>query len=214
MQAAQSSVGEGLVILKHVAANGRLPLDQIGLVARACYIQGGLHAGNTAADHQGVRIDRESARIERTLIRNSHQTSPHDDDRFCGSLILSLSDPGSVLANADHMEGPVRVQPRPLASIPEGFFMHAGRTGGNDNTGEVAISDLLFDEVLSRIRTHEQIIFGNCHAREGGRIFRHFLYSDLGSDVDSAVADEKSNSLRHESPPEKSAYCCFRFYPV
>ena len=72
--------------------------------------------------------------------------------------------------------------------------------------GEVSILDFLFDEILSRIRAHKQIILGNQDTRKGGRICRHFLHSDTRGNIDPAMADEKPDSLRHELPPEKASY--------
>ena len=186
------------------------------MIAGAGDIQGRLHAGDAAADHQGVGIDRECAREERTLIRDPHQTGPDQDDRLCRGLILAFRHPGAVFPDTDHVEGPIGIQPRPLAGGPEGLFMHAGRAGGHHHMGEILILDFLLDEILSRIRAHKQIIFGNYDTREGGRVRRHLLHSDTIGNVDPAVADEKPDSLRHEAPPEKAPikpqYDFFRFW--
>src|SRR5664280_1295876 len=116
-----------------------------------------------------------------------------------------------MFTDTDHMKGPIGIQPRPLAGGTEGFFMHARRAGGHHHMSEVLILDFLFDKILSRIRAHKQIIFGNYDTREGGRICRHLLHSDTIGNVDPAVADEKPDSLRHEGPPEKAPIW---FFPV
>ena len=49
--------GEGLVELRHVAAEGRLALDQVDVIARVGDLQRGLDAGDAAAHDQDVGVD-------------------------------------------------------------------------------------------------------------------------------------------------------------
>ncbi len=56
---------EGLVELGHVAADRRLALDQVDLVAGVGQLERRLDAGDAAADDQRVGVDRHLGRFER-----------------------------------------------------------------------------------------------------------------------------------------------------
>ena len=58
---------EGLVELGHVAADGRLALDEVDLLAGVGQRHGGVDAGDAAADHQHVGVDGHLLHFERLV---------------------------------------------------------------------------------------------------------------------------------------------------
>ena len=64
--------------------------------------------------------------LEVNLIRDPHQPGPDQDDGLGRGLVFALRHPGAVFPDTDLVEGPVGVQPRPLAGGPEGLLVHAG----------------------------------------------------------------------------------------
>ncbi len=63
-----------------------------------------------------------------------------------------------MLTHVYHVEGPVWIETGPLASGPEGFFVHPRGTRGHDHAGEAVIPNIIFDKFLPGVGTHEQII--------------------------------------------------------
>ena len=60
--------GEGLVELGHVAADARLALDEVDVVAGVGQLERGLQAGDAAADDQRGRVDLDEHRLQRLLL--------------------------------------------------------------------------------------------------------------------------------------------------
>ena len=73
---------EGLGELGHVAADGGLPLDQHDLVAAIGDVQGGLDAGDAAADDQRSLGDRHGDGGEHAVLLDPLHHHAHDLDRL------------------------------------------------------------------------------------------------------------------------------------
>jgi len=68
--------GEGLVELGHLAANGRLRLDQVDLEAPLGEIERGLHPGDAAADDH-YRAHERVTRVDAAGV--AHGIAPHSE---------------------------------------------------------------------------------------------------------------------------------------
>ena len=84
MQAAQSSVGKVLSNLRHVAADGRLALDQVDLLAGVGQRQRGVDAGDAAADHQHVGWIGTLLRLQRLVAGHAPHRGAHQVLRLLG----------------------------------------------------------------------------------------------------------------------------------
>jgi hypothetical protein len=102
-----------------------------------------------------------------------------------------------MLPDADHVKGFVWIQPGPLAGSPEGIFVHSGRTGGYDHAVKIMLFDVCFHQLLSGVRTHEEIITAHHHTGQGCSIFCNLLNPDSVGNIDPAVTNIKPNPLRH-----------------
>ena len=60
--------GEGLIKLGHMPADAWFLFDKIDLVSRIGNLQGGLYSGNTSADNQSIRINRNLSCFQRFVI--------------------------------------------------------------------------------------------------------------------------------------------------
>src|SRR6185369_4218989 len=149
--------GEGLGQLGHVAADGWFPFDEDDVVAAVGDVEGGLDAGDAAADDESPFGDRYGDRLE--LLVHLDPLDEHGDDfgGLGGGFFLVFVDPGAVFADVGHLDE-VGVQTRCLGSLPEGLFVHPGGAGGYDDAVEVVVGDGFFEEVLPRIGAHVLVV--------------------------------------------------------
>src|SRR6185369_6834520 len=117
--------GEGLGQLGHVAADGGFPFDEDDVVPAVGNVEGGLDAGDAAADDEGPFGDRYGDRLE--LFVHLDPLEEHGDDfgGFLGGLFFVFVDPGAVFADVGHLDE-VGVQASCLGRFPEGLFVHPG----------------------------------------------------------------------------------------
>ena len=184
---------EGFGELGHVAADGGFPLDQDDLVAAVGDVQGGLDAGNAAADDQGPLGDRHGDGGQDAVLLDPLDHHADDFDRLDGGLFPVLVDPGAVFADVGHLaqEG---VQPGRFDGLAEGLFVHARRAGRNDDVGELLLLDGFLEQVLARVGAHVFVVGGEGYAGQFADFLRNPLDIDGPGYVFAAVADEYAYS--------------------
>ena len=104
--------GEGLVELGHVPADGGLALDQIDLLAGVGQGQGGVDAGDAAADDQHVGIDVDPLGLERLVMSHALNGGLRQRLGLLGGFLAVGVHPRVVLADVHHVEEE-RIQTRP-----------------------------------------------------------------------------------------------------
>ena len=109
-----------------------------------------------------------------------------------GGLFFIFRHPGYQLPNAGHLEE-VGVYPPLLAGVAEGLFVHPGGAGSHHHPVEVVLLDVVDDELLAYVGTHELVVPGYHHMLQAGGKLHHLLYIHFVGDVDSTVADIDSH---------------------
>ena len=105
MHAAQSSVGKVLSNLRHVAADGRLALHQVDVLAGVGQGQRGVDARDAAAHHQHIGMDRHAACVSSGSCHATRRTAARTRSlAFSRGLRLVGVHPGIVLPDVDHLE--------------------------------------------------------------------------------------------------------------
>ncbi len=112
--------GEGLVELRHVAADGRLALDHVDGVTGVGQLEGRLDAGDAAADDQRVGVDRYGRRLELLLQLDAAHGAGDQRLGLFERQRFVLGHPRDLLAEVRHLHQ-IRVQ-------AGGWRRHAGRS--------------------------------------------------------------------------------------
>ncbi len=96
-----------------------------------------------------------------------HSLNTGSDDRLglLGRQIFIFSHPRHLLTHADHVEGAIGIQTGSLAGRPKSFFVHPRRTRGHHYAREMMGPNIIFDQFLAGIGTHEQVITRNRYIR-------------------------------------------------
>jgi hypothetical protein len=106
--------------------------------------------------------------------------------------------PGALLADIGNIEK-IRVKPFCRENISEGHFMHSRGTGGDYHPIQRELADVLFDQVLSGIRTKIAIVSGRLHSGKGAGKTGKFVTIDCGGDIGAAVTDVDTDFLIHQA---------------
>ena len=182
-----------------MAADRRLALDEIDVVAGVGQFQRGLQAGDAAADDQRGRIDLDLHRLQRLLVL--HALGRGGDQRLglSRARLLVEVDPGDVLAEVGHL-AEVGIQAGPLAGGAEGLFVQVRRAGADDHAGQALLLDVVLDHLLAQRRTHELVVLGDHNvldvlAGPAGDV----LDVDGSGDIAAAVAHVNADFLGHDA---------------
>ena len=180
---------EGLVELRHLAADGAFAFHHDDADAGVSRVEGGLNTGHAAADHQHALGDVELLGVERSVAAQLFHSKAHQFGGLVGVGFAVAADPGDVLADIGHFEH-VAVEAGTFHGTAEGGLMHAGRAGSHHDAVEAVLLDGLHDVFLSGFGAGVHGVFGEDHVRialgylgDGGGI-------DRGFDVAAAVTDE------------------------
>ena len=82
--------GEGLVVLRHVAADGRFTLDEVDRVPSIRDLQRRSDAGDATADDEGGVVDRRQQRLQGLLLGHTVDAARDDGLGLLGRAALSL----------------------------------------------------------------------------------------------------------------------------
>ncbi len=185
---------EGLVKLCHLTADGRFCFDNVYIIAGIRDIKCGLHAGDTAADHERTLRNRCGICGKRTVEFNLRNRCFHESDRLFGCDGLVLMHPGALLTDVCDFQH-VRVHADIGNRFTEGLFMHTWRAGAYHDAGETVLFHRILDEVLAGLGTHIGIICGEDDTRHMAGCFCYGFHIDSGCDVRTAVADKYTDFL-------------------
>jgi hypothetical protein len=78
-------------------------------------------------------------------------------------------------------------------SAPECSLVHERRTGGYNYAIYETALDILIDNILTGIGTHELVFAGYCHIGKFAREFDCLGYINLARDINTAMADINSD---------------------
>ena len=179
-----------------MAADGGAFFDKVGLVTGGADIQGGLHAGNTAAHYHDIGMHRHFPAFQLVMIAHPVDGPGSQGFGLEGGFVFVQRHPGNLLANRGHLEH-IGVDARPFACALKGLLMHAGGAGCHHHPIELIGDDVPLDHFLARVRAHELVILGNCHIWQLADKSRYFFHAHLVGDVDTAVADVETDSGCH-----------------
>ena len=140
--------GEGLVQLSHVAANGRLSLDQIDVIPGVGQLQRGGDAGDASAHHQRVRVDLHGPRLQGRMMSDATHRALDQGLGLLRGRGAVVCGPGIMLADVGHLEH-VGIQPRALARAAESLLMHVRRARGHHHPRQPIFPDIVLDQILA-----------------------------------------------------------------
>ncbi|OPZ85249.1 MAG: hypothetical protein BWY76_01490 [bacterium ADurb.Bin429] len=180
--------GEGLVELRHVAADGRLALHQVDLLAGVGQRQRRVDAGDAAAHHQHVRLHRHPLALQRLVPAHAGYRRGDQCPRLLGGGCFIRRHPTHVLADVGHLEKE-RVDAALRRRATEGSLVHQRRAGRHHDAVQPVLADILLDELLPGVGAHEFVIARHDDAGERCRELRHVRHVHFAGDVDAAMAN-------------------------
>ena len=136
-------------IWRHRAAQAVALLDQVDGEALVGQGQGGRHAGDAAADHQGRVVHRRGGFLQ------GHEVRPPGPPP-CGTRSIALSvaasgvarvDPGALVADVGHLQQ-VGIEPGIAERVAEDRLVRPRRAGGDHHPVQAMLGDLVLDAVL------------------------------------------------------------------
>ena len=166
---------ERLVELGHVAADGRLALDEVNFLARVGQGQRGVNAGNAAAHHQHVGMDGDLLDFQGSMPRHARDGGARQGLGLLGGLGAVGMHPGIMLADVDHVEEE-GVQTSGLDRAPERMLVQQRGAGGHHHAVEPELLDVLLDHLLARVGAHVLVV-----ARQGDAGELLDILGDLGA---------------------------------
>ncbi len=186
---------KGLVVLRHVAADTRLALDEVDGVAGIRQLQRRLDASDAASDHQRVLVDRHGRRFERLLALHAGDRPGHKRHGLPGRGLLVPRHPGDVLADVGHLEQK-RIQPRGGTRAAERLFVQVRRARRHDHAGQAVLLHVVADHRLPQRGAEELVIARHDHAGQTlAGPAGHPLHVDRCGDVASAMADVDAHAF-------------------
>ena len=178
---------EGLVELGHLAADARLPLHQVDMLAGVGEGERRMDPPDPAADDKHVRVHRRAAPVQLLVRGNAPHRAGDERARLRRRVPAIGGHPAHVLADARHL-GVKGTDPAGLRRPPERRPVHERRARGDDDPVHQAVADVLLDQLLARVRAHELVVARDRHARQRGGERDDALDIHLAGDVMAAVA--------------------------
>ena len=188
------AAADGVAELEHVAAELGGALDEVDLVAHLAERDGGRHAGDAAADHDGAVRERHVDLVER--LEHARPGDRHADEvlglvgRLLGLLVVH---PARLVADVGHLEEE-RVEPGFAERVLEDGLVGARRAAGDHHAVELVLLDLLADEREAVAGAGVHGVGGVDHAGQRLRVLGDVLDVDDAGDVAAAVADEDADA--------------------
>ena len=183
--------GEGLVELRHLAADVAFAFHEEHVEARVGAVEGGLDAGHAAADDEHALGGFEGLGEQRVVAA---QFFNGDADEFRGLVgvgFLVLADPRHVFADIGHFKH-VLVEPGAFHGAAEGGLVHTRRTGSDDHAVKLVFLDGGDDFFLSGFRAGVHGVGGEGHIGIGFGDLSDLAAIHGPGDVRSAVADKNA----------------------
>ena len=192
----------------HLAADRRFAFDQRHRHSRVSDVQGGLDAGDPAADDQCFASHGNLDRFQGSIVADFGRGDPDQIHRLGRGAGPFGMDPRAVFADVRHLDQ-VRIQARMLRRFAERLQVHVRRAGGDHDAIQSLAGDRIADQLLARIGAHVLVDPRAAHARQLGRLFRHALHVDIASDVLATPAREYADPShgRSTSSPRSAAGC-------
>ena len=183
--------GEGLVELRHLAADVAFAFHEEHVEARVGAVEGGLNAGHAAADDEHALGGFEGLGEQRVVAAQLFNGDAYEFRGLVGVGFLVLADPRHVFADIGHFEH-VFVEPGAFHGAAEGRFVHARGTGGYDDAVEAVFLNGGDDFFLTGFRAGVHGIGGEGHVGVGPGDFGDFGAVNGPGDVRPAVADKNA----------------------
>ena len=100
--------------------------------------------------------------------------------------------PAVLIPYIGHLEE-IFIQTFAFKNFPEDRLVGPWRTGRDNNLIDNTVIDVLTNDFLTRIRTHEQVLPGYNHIRQGLRMLADGLNIDDTADIGTTMTDIHSN---------------------
>ena len=190
---------EGFVELCHTAANRRLLLHNVDLIAGLCDIQCRLNAGNTAADNQRTLHHLAFAWLQRSVEAHLSDSGLSQFNRLSCRFLLILQYPGALLTDIGNLYH-VGINPHALRAFAEGCLVHTRRAAAHNKSVQLIICYSLANQLLPLLRAHIFIIDGIGNVRNLAYCLNHLGNIYRAGDV-AATPTNKNTYLLHVASP-------------
>ena len=150
---------EGLVEHGHMAADGRLALDEVDVLPGIGQRERGVDAGNAASYDQHGRVHRDPLALQRLVGQDAVDGSPGEVLGLFRRGPLVLMDPGDILPDADHLEVEL-IEACGGDRMPEGVLVEERGARRHDDPVQVVFPDVLLDQFLPRVGAHVLVLPG------------------------------------------------------
>ncbi len=178
------------------AAQAVALFDQVDGEALLGQGQGGRHAGDAAADHQGRVVHRRAGFLQGHERGRPGRRHADQVDRLLGRRgRVARVDPGALIANIGHLQQ-VGIEPRIAKRVAEDRLVRPRRTGGDHDPVQPVLGDLGLHLVLVVVGAGVDVRLGKDHAGQEPRSLDDPLHVDHRGDVAAAMADEDADPRR------------------
>ena len=181
-------IGGSEIDSRQVAAEVIAALDEVDGVAGVGQLERGRHAGDAAADDERRRTHVHFELLERFVEDDAAHGRFGERHGLLGGCGMILVHPRALLADVGHLQE-VLVDAGPLQRLAERRLVHARAAGGDDDTVERVLCDVLDDHLLTGVGAHVLVRFR--HDDSGQRCcvcLQGIAVDDVGY-VRAAVAD-------------------------
>jgi hypothetical protein len=131
------------------------------------------------------------------IVLDFFDCHPNQFDRFGGRFVFVRMDPRAVFADIGNFDKK-RIDPGSFDRFSEGFQVHVGGTGGNDDGGESEFFDFLVDELLSRLAAHVFVVDGAMDTGNVCNFFGNFFAVNGSGDIFAAPTGKNADFHRVE----------------
>jgi hypothetical protein len=175
--------GKGLVELGHDPADRGFFFHQIDAVAHIGEFQGGKDPGNSTTDDQSGFFHRDVFVFEGLEKAGLGNGTLHDFLGLGGRTLLVMGvHPTILVADIGHLEQ-VFIEPFTFQYLAKDGLVRPGRTGRHHHLVNHPVLDILADDFLSGIGTHEQILSRHSDIRQGFGMFADLFNIDDAADI-------------------------------
>ena len=197
----------GGVQFQGVAPQAVLSFHQVHLITLVGQGQGGGHAADPAADHQGPLVDAHRDVLQGLEQAGFGHAHVHQVLAFRrGPIRFILVHPGALVANIGHLKE-ILVEAGAAQHILEDGLVGGGAAGRHHHPVQVVLGDLFHHLGLGILGAAKEVILDIRHIGNIPGVFHDGRDIGHPADIEAAVADKHPDpGLLHRSHPRSGGY--------